>query len=415
MNILVLGGGVVGVTTAWYLRQAGHAVSLVEREAAPAMGASFANGGQISVSHPEPWANPATPGLALRWLGRKDAPLLWHWRADIKQLRWGLDFLRQCCPGNTRQNTAATAELGLESLSALNRLQAELNLDFAYSNAGILHLFKTPALWAQATYRQKSLQEFGIPAQVLDVDACIEKEPALAHCAQELKGGLLAPNDVFGDAHLFTQALAQRAQQAGVNMQFNTTVVRLAQQADRITGAWVQQTGQSEPVCMEADYTVVCLGEQAPFILEKVGISSQIYPVKGYSITAPIIDPVHTPKVSLIDEALRIVCSPLENRLRIAGTAEFNGHDYSISAARTEILLAWGRAHFGEAVDFSAATPWSGLRPMRPSGLPQIGYSARPGLVLNTGHGSLGWTLACGSAQRLVQILLKPPSGQVSA
>ena len=404
MHVLVLGGGVIGVTTAWYLRQAGHSVTLVERQPLPAQETSFANGGQISVSHPEPWANPSAPGTVVRWLGRSDAPLLWHWRADGAQWLWGLAFLRACLPAATTRHTTAIAHLATYSLSALNGLRSELSIENDHATRGILHLFKTPKLWAEAQHRMPILQALGIPVTACDLPACCDIEPALAQGGQVFSGGLYAPEDQSGDAARFTQGVAEYARRAGVDFRFDTVVARLLVQQGRVVGAEVRNP-HSEPDSILADATVVCLGSYSPGLVRPLGIRLPIYPVKGYSMTVPVTVPERAPMVSLTDETRRIVCSRLGGMLRVAGTAELNGFNLDPNPERSAGLLAWLGDYFPGCFDAAKAEPWCGLRPMTPSGVPVIGESAVPGLFLNTGHGTLGWTLACGSALALAALM----------
>ena len=410
MHVMVLGAGVTGVTTAWYLRQAGFEVSLVDRQAGPGMETSFANGGQISISHPEPWANPSAPWLALRWLGRADAPLKIRPAADPAQWRWVLAFLHECLPWRTRRNTAAIAALAVWSGHCLARLRDETGLEYEQRKRGILHLFNTPREFARAPRRVAELAHFGIEARVCQPAECVAIEPALAARQSPLAGGIHAPGDESGNAHLFTRALAERLEQAGVRFHWNTQVLQLNHGNGTINNIDIED-GIGRRGALIADAYVVCLGSRSTALLAPTGMRLPIYPVKGYSITAALTEPARAPEVSLTDESRRIVCSRLGDRLRVAGTAELAGFDTRIRPERIRPLLEWTRQNFPGAIDEASVQPWAGLRPATPGNLPLIGRSTSANLWLNTGHGTLGWTLACGSASALVALMRgeRPP------
>ncbi len=401
---MVLGAGVTGVTTAWYLRQAGFEVSLIDRQPGAGLETSFANGGQISISHPEPWANPSAPWLALRWLGRTDAPLKLHPARDPAQWRWVIAFLRECLPWRTRHNTAAIAALAVWSGHCLAELRDTTGLEYEQRTRGILHLFNSTREFRHATRRAAELAHFGIEARVCSAADCVEIEPALGFRHGHLAGGMYAPGDESGNAHLFTQALAERLGQAGARLYWNTRILHLNHRNGRIDGVDIADAAGRKGV-LSADAYVVCLGSYSPRLLAPLGMRLPIYPVKGYSITAPLTEPARAPEVSLTDESRRIVCSRLGNRLRVAGTAELNGFDTRVRPERIRPLEEWARQNFPGVIDETRITPWAGLRPATPGNLPLIGKGPCPKLWLNTGHGTLGWTLACGSAAALVQLM----------
>ena len=404
MHVMVLGAGVTGVTTAWYLRQAGFEVSVIERQPGAGLETSFANGGQISVSHPEPWANPATPWLALRWLGRDDAPLKVRPAADPAQWRWGAAFLRECLPWRTRRNTAAIAALAVWSGQCLASLRDETGLQYEQRTRGILHLFNTDAEFKQAAHRAAELARFGIDARVCSARECIDIEPALGARRGGLAGGLYASGDESGNAHIFTRRLAERLEEAGAQMRWNTDIRRLCQRDGALTGIEVSEAG-GRSAMLTADAYVACLGSYGATLLAALGVRLPIYPVKGYSITAALAAPGKAPEVSLTDESRRIVCSRLGDHLRIAGTAELTGFDTQIRPERIQPLLEWARQNFPAVLDETRITPWAGLRPATPGNVPLIGKSPLENLWLNTGHGTLGWTLACGSASALTHLM----------
>ena len=410
MHVMVLGAGVTGVTTAWFLQQAGFEVSLVDRQPGAGRETSFANGGQISISHPEPWANPAAPWLALRWLGREDAPLKIRPAFDPAQWRWATSFLHECLPWRTRRNTEAIAALALFSGERLRAVRETTGIDYEQRTAGILHLFHTAREFAHAPARASTLHKLGIPAVVRTRDECLALEPALAVRPDGIAGGLYAPDDESGNAQRFTEALAARLGEMGAKLYWNTEIRRLAVTRNRVEGVNVRDA-EGRKGMLGADAFVVCLGSYSGRLLRPLGQRVPIYPVKGYSVTAALAAPERAPVVSLTDESRRIVCSRLGDRLRVAGTAELAGFDTSIRPERIKPLLEWVRTHFPDVIDEAQVTPWAGLRPATPSNLPLIGRSHAENLWLNTGHGTLGWTLACGSAAALALLIQgeKPP------
>jgi D-amino-acid dehydrogenase len=398
--VAVLGAGVIGVTSAWYLAQAGHEVTVVDRQPEPARETSFANGGQISVSHAEPWANPRAPAQVLRWLGRPDAPLLFRPRADPAQWRWGLRFLLECLPRRSERNTLAILALAKHSRDRLRELRAETGIEYHCLNRGILHLFTERSDWAGARERTALVRRHGIAAELLTARQCIELEPALTGSKVPLEGGLYAPDDESGDARLFTQRLARLAAARGVTFRHGDQVLALETNGERITGVCLQG-GAS----FEADAFVVALGSYAPLLLRPLGISLGIYPVKGYSVTIPTGTEYRAPTVSLTDEARKLVFSRLGESLRVAGTAELAGYDTALNPARCEPILKRAFELLPDAGDRSRAQFWTGLRPAMPGNVPAIGRTRYRNLFLNTGHGTLGWTLACGSGHALAEIV----------
>lgn len=404
MHVMVLGAGVTGVTTAWYLRQAGFEVSIVDRQPAPGMETSFANGGQISVSHPEPWANPSAPLTVLRWLGREDAPLRFRPHAQAAQWRWALSFLHECLPWRSRRNTAAIAALAMDSARRLRELRETAALHYDQRQRGILHLFYNRSSFASMAARVRELQHFGMDVRACSAAECVAIEPALGHAASALRGGLYAPDDESGDAHLFTQALAERLRADGVRFHLNTRIERLSQTGGRIDGVEVRDEAGRTGILL-ADHYVLCLGSYGTALMARLGVRLPIYPVKGYSLTAAVIAPERAPEVSLTDESRRIVCSRLGDRLRVAGTAELDGFNTALRPERGRMLADWLNSRFPGAIDPAAATLWAGLRPATPGNVPLIGKSPFERLWYNTGHGTLGWTLACGSGAATADLI----------
>lgn len=403
MKILVLGAGVVGTCSAWYLQAAGHEVTVVDRQSAAGMETSFANGGQISVSHAEPWANPHVLPRLLKWLGRRDAPLLWHWRADPQQWLWGLRFLRECLPGRVQANVAAILALALDSRRRLQTLREELALDYDQLQRGILHVYTDRSELAAAMSAARLMARHGLEREMLDAAACVVIEPALAGAADILVGGDYTASDESGDAHRFTQALAERARQAGVTFQYGVEVERIASAGGQVAAVVVN--GEGGPRLLTADAYVLALGSYSPLLLRPLGIGLPIYPAKGYSATLTLADDSHAPSVSITDDERKLVFSRLGNRLRVAGTAEFNGYDLSADPVRCQALLDRTRQLFPELAVEGEPAFWCGLRPATPSNVPLIGRSRLSNLWLNTGHGTLGWTMACGSGAALADLV----------
>lgn len=405
MHVMVLGAGVTGVTTAWYLAEAGHQVSVVDRADSPAMETSFANGGQISVSHPEPWSSPAAPWRILRWLGQEEAPVLWRLRADPAQWRWCAQFLAECLPARHRRNLAHIARLAVHSGACLRELRAQLGFDYAQRTRGILHLYRDEREWRTAQDKCNLLQAHGIDCAPCTRASALDIEPALAHFAPQLSGIVHAPGDESGDAHAFTRALAHACSQRGVRFHFGRQIDGFVLDHDRAVAIDTREPAHERSESLQADAFVVCLASDSPRLMRPLGETLPIYPVKGYSVTAPVRDEAAAPSISLTDESRRIVFSRLGNNLRIAGTAELTGFDLNVRAARIQPLIDWFESAFPGAADFARASSWAGLRPTTPSNCPVIRRSKVNNVWLNTGHGSLGWTLSCGAAQLIGDLI----------
>ncbi len=403
MKVMVLGAGVVGVTSAWYLAAAGHEVTVLDRQPGAGLETSFANGGQISVSHSEPWANPTAPLKILQWLGREDAPLLFRPRADLAQWLWGARFLRECLPWRARANARQAFALAIYSRGCLQQLRSETGISYDQSTRGILHFYTELKLFERARTEAVALGALGFDARVLTPDQCVGLEPSLADAKAQLHGGTHTASDESGDAHVFTCRLAEMAATRGVRFLWNCTIEQLLPQDGRV--AAVQVCIGGAPTTLTADAYVLALGSYSPVLAAPLGVSLAVYPVKGYSITVPLAATDTAPHLSLTDHERKIVFSRLGNRLRVAGTAELNGYDTTISPARCDALVKRTQDLFPRISGLSAAQRWAGLRPATPSNLPAIGGSNVANLFLNTGHGTLGWTLACGSARALADIV----------
>jgi len=400
MKIVVLGAGVIGVTSAWYLARAGHEVTVVDRQDAAAMETSFANGGQISSSHAEPWANPGTPKQVFRWLGREDSPMLFRLRADPRQWVWGLAFLRECLPARTRANAAQIAALNRDSRAQLIALRAETGIQYDQQTGGILRIYESRQALDEAVAATAIEREHGIDLRVLTAAECVALEPALAARAERIAGGVHAPGDESGDAHKFTQALAQLAAARGVKFRYGSGVARVMVAGGRAAGVLLTSGDVAE-----ADAYVMALGSYSPLLLRAIGISIPVYPLKGYSITIALEAGDVAPHISLSDGAHKLVMSRLGDRLRVAGTAELNGYDTAINEVRCRAIVRRTFELFPKAGKPENAEFWAGLRPGTPGGVPCIGRTRYPNLYLNTGHGTLGWTMACGSGAAIADIV----------
>jgi D-amino-acid dehydrogenase len=404
MRVLILGAGVVGTASAWYLARAGHQVTVIDRQPGAGLETSFANGGQISVSHAEPWANPGAPAKILKWLSKEDAPLLFRLRADTAQWSWGLRFLVECLPGRTRDNIAQILNLGLYSRAALRELRTETGIRYDHLERGILHFYTNAAEFEAAMEPARVMREFGVDRQVMTRDQCVALEPALAHARDRIVGGTYTSEDESGNAHKFTVELARLSAQQGVVFRYGTTIRSLLRAGDRIEGVQVAGSDPGDET-LHADAYLLALGSWSPLLLRPIGLSIPVYPAKGYSITVPIVEAARAPTVSLTDDEFKLVYSRLGSELRVAGTAELNGYDTSLNPVRCEALVKRTADLFPGFGDLAQARFWTGLRPATPGNVPLIGRSSIANLYFNTGHGTLGWTQACGSGRAIAEIV----------
>lgn len=403
MKILILGAGVVGVTSAWYLAKAGHEVTVVDRQAEAGLETSFANGGQISVSHAEPWSNPHAPLRALSWMGREDAPLLFRMRWDLPLFDWSARFLRECTPGRTRDNIRDIVSLALYSRNRLKDLRRETSIAYDHLERGILHVYTDAKEFSAAVEASKVLREFGCDRRTVDADECVAIEPALQAARPLLVGGDYTAADESGDAQRFTKNLAELCAGQGVVFRYDTTIEKLATVGGSISGVLVEAPTGRE--LLTADAYVVALGSYSPLLLRPMGIRLPVYPAKGYSATVPLTESSVAPSVAMTDDGHKLVFSRLGQRLRIAGTAEFNGYNKDLNKIRCQALMQRTRQLFPDLRPAGEPEFWCGLRPSTPSNVPFVGRFKLPNLYLNTGHGTLGWTMACGSGTVLADII----------
>tara|TARA_R110001599_G_scaffold171353_1_gene362139 strand:- start:129714 stop:130997 length:1284 start_codon:yes stop_codon:yes gene_type:complete len=408
MKVIVLGAGIIGTASAWYLHQAGHEVTVIERQPGAAQETSFANGCQISVSHAEPWANRSAPLKILKWLGKEDAPLLYRFRPEWLQWKWGLNFLRECLPVHTADNIRQIIAIAEYSRVSLQALRAETGIEYDHLSRGILHFYTDQKEFDASLNAAKLMSDLGCERRSISADEVVRIEPALASVRHKLVGGDFTETDESGDVYKFTTALASKAAAAGVDFQFNTTVTRLLKEgsgsAEKITGIEIISP-EGRHQTLHADAFVVALGCFSVQLLAPVGIGLMVYPGKGYSATYDITNTNAAPTVSLTDDGHKLVLSRLGNRLRVAGTCEFNGYTRELNTTRCEAITRRTRELFPEACDYENASYWAGLRPLTPSNVPYIGKSKISNLFLNTGHGTLGWTMGCGSGRALAEIV----------
>jgi D-amino-acid dehydrogenase len=408
VRVIVLGAGVVGVAAAWYLARDGHEVTVVDRQPAPALETSFANGGQISVSHAEPWANPGAPRKILQWLGREDAPLLFRLRADLRQWQWGLGFLVECLPARTRRNTLQCLRLALYSRDCLQALRAETGIAYDQQQRGIMEFYTEAQEFAQGVQAATLMRDYGCARVPKSPDECVAIEPALAACRDRIAGGIYTASDESGDAHVFTQELARLAAARGVTFRWGVSVEALDAAGDAISGLRCRSATVGAAAAAEtlaADAYVVALGSYSPLLLRPIDVPCFVYPVKGYSMTVDVGDHRGAPFVSLTDVARKLVISRLGNRLRVAGTAELGGYGTALDPARCAPLAMRTFDLFPDAGDPGSVVYWAGLRPATPSNVPLVGGTRYRNLFVDTGHGTLGWTMACGSGRALADIV----------
>lgn len=399
MRVIILGSGVVGVTSAWYLAQAGHEVTVLDRQPAAGMETSFANAGQVSPGYSAPWAGPGIPLKAIRWLLMRHRPLVVWPQADWRLLRWIGQLLANCTEAAYGVNKGRMVRLAEYSRDALRALRETTGIEYDQRAQGTLQLFRTQQQLDHVGGDTAVLDAYRVPYEVLDPTGCVRAEPALGLVPGKFVGGLRLPGDETGDAHVFTQRLAALAAAAGVVFRYGVSVERLEAAGDAVTGVVTNQ-GR-----FTADAYVVAMGSHSPRLLRPLGVTVPVYPVKGYSITLPVANAAAAPVSTVMDESYKVAITRLGDRIRVGGTAELAGFDLRLRAPRRETLAFSVGDLFPEGGDLSAATFWSGLRPMTPDGTPLVGPTRYRNLHLNTGHGTLGWTMACGSGRLLADLL----------
>jgi D-amino-acid dehydrogenase len=393
VRVIVLGGGVIGVTTAWWLASAGHEVEVLERQPGAALETSFANAGEVSPGYSTPWAGPHVPVKAIKWMLMKHGPLVVRPKLDLAMWRWIAQMLRNCTEKRYVLNKSRMVRLAEYSRDVLVQLRADTGITYDERSQGTLQLFRTQQQLDDIGDDVAVLKQGGVPYEVLDVVGCIRVEPALAHVQGRFVGGLRLPGDETGDCHIFTQKLAAMAAEKGVTFRFGTRIDALEAEGDRVRAV------RTLDGPISGDAYVVALGSYSPLLMRPHGIDIPVYPVKGYSITVPITDPAGAPESTVMDETYKVAITRLGERIRVGGTAEVAGFDMTLRTGRQATLVNSVQDLFPRGGDYNNAKFWCGLRPMTPDGTPVIGKARYDNLWLNTGHGTLGWTMACGSAR----------------
>lgn len=398
MKVIVLGAGIIGVTSAYQLARAGHEVTVIDRQPGPALETSFANAGEVSFGYCSPWAAPGIPMKALKWLFMQHAPLILRPKVDAAMISWMVKMLSNCTSGRYAINKSRMLKLADYSRVSLAELRNETGIAYDERMQGTLQLFRTEAQLDASAKDVKALAADGIPFEVLDPEGCIRVEPALRHVREKIVGGLLTPKDETGDCFKFTNALAAKAEALGVRFHYGSIIRGIDVEQGRVTGV-ITAHGR-----VEADAVVVALGSFSPLLVRPHGIRLPVYPVKGYSLTIPITDETRAPVSTVMDETYKIAITRLGDRIRVGGMAEISGYTNDLGEAR-RLTLQHSVTDLFPGGDVSKASFWSGLRPMTPDGTPVIGPTKVAGLYLNTGHGTLGWTMSSGSARVIADLV----------
>ena len=409
MNVLVLGAGVIGVTAAYELAGAGHAVTVVDRQPAPALETSFANAGEVSPGYSAPWAGPGVPLKAIKWLAMHHRPLVIRPHIDAAFVSWVIAMLRNCTAARYEINKTRMVRLAEYSRDCLRALRAATGIAYDERTQGTLQLFRTQKQFDGSASDIAVLRESGVVFELLDRAGCIRHEPALANVRDKFVGGLLLPGDETGDCFKFTQRLAVLAAERGVRFRFGTAIDRLVRAGDRLEGVVVGSADSEET--LRADAYLVALGSHSPLLLRPVGVRIPVYPVKGYSITVPILDPACAPESTVMDETHKVAVTRLGDRIRVGGTAELAGYTLKLHDARRQTLTHVVTDLFPRGGDVERAEFWCGLRPMTPDGTPVIGATPIENLFLATGHGTLGWTMAAGTGRVLADVMSQRAAG----
>ncbi|MCU4504033.1 D-amino acid dehydrogenase [Acinetobacter sp. P1(2023)] len=399
MRVIVLGSGVIGVASAYYLAQQGAEVTVLDRQSGPAEETSFGNAGQISPGYSTPWAAPGIPFKAVKWMFQHHAPLAINLDGSMWQLQWMAQMLKNCNPQSYAVNKERMMRVAEYSRDCLRELRKDTGINYENRAKGTLQLFRKEAQMEAVQRDISVLEECGVSYELLNGNELGRVEPALANAQDKLVGGLHLPNDETGDCYLFTNALAQIAKELGVNFQFNQNVEKLIVEGDQIKG--VQVNGK----VLTADRYVLAFGSYSRDFLKPLDLQLPVYPVKGYSLTIPIVDPAFAPQSTVLDETYKIAITRFDQRIRVGGMAELSGFNLGLNEDRRATLQMVTQDLFPGG-DMAQASFWTGLRPMTPDSTPIIGATRFKNLFLNTGHGTLGWTMACGSGKLISDIVL---------
>ena len=416
MKVVVLGAGIIGVSTAWYLLEQGHEVTVVDRQADAALETSLANGAQISVSFCEPWANAGAPFKVAKWLLRDDSPLLFRPSLDPKQWIWGLTFLTQCTTAAFERNVEQLVQLGRYSHESLKGLVAQTGIEYNRLERGILHFFSSQADFEAGAAGAEIMRRHGVDRRVLNRDEVLKIEPALAAFGRSIHGGTFTPSDESGDACVFTQKLAKLCVERGATFLYEHEVLQLSRQGQAIDAVQIADVRSGKKRELKADAFVAAMGSYTPALVRPLGEFLNIYPAKGYSATLKLKKPEQASVVSLLDDTRKIAISRLGDSIRIAGTAELCGFDSDLSRptsrVRCEALVKRYEELFPGVADLSETNYWTGLRPSTPTNIPYIGRSKKASnLWINAGHGTLGWTHGAGSGHAMAELMAgrRPP------
>ena len=399
MQVLILGSGVIGTTVAYYLAKAGHEVTVLDRQPAPALETSYANAGEVSPGYSAPWAGPGVPLKAIKWLLMRHSPLVIKPMLDPAMWRWGIAMLCNCTHARYELNKGRMVRLAEYSRDCLQQLRADTGIRYDERSLGTLQLFRTQKQLDGTGKDIEILKAYGVPYQLLDREGCVRHEPALAAVREKFVGGLRLPGDETGDCFKFTQALAQLAEAAGVRFRFGVGITDIARDAAGVTAIHTD-TGP-----FRAERYVVALGSYSPQLLKPLGIRLPVYPVKGFSITVPISDPAMAPESTVMDETFKVAVTRLGDRIRVGGTAQLSGYDLGLNDRRRDTLEHVVTDLFPQGGSVEGAEFWTGLRPMTPDGTPILGATPLSNLLLATGHGTLGWTMAAGTGRVMADLI----------
>lgn len=399
MKTIILGGGVVGVTTAYYLAREGHQVVVVDRQPGVAMETSFANAGLVAPGHAYTWASPRAPKILIKSLFSKGQALRLKLRIDPHMWRWGLQFLRHCTTEQSRKDTERKLRLCRYSQNLLKQLTSEENLKYDLISGGALYIYRDPATFERGVEAMSVLTDGGLVLERLTPEEVVRREPALATTRLSLAGAIFCPSDESGDSHQFTRQLAMRCEQLGVKFVMDCNIVGWNHSADRVDAI------RTDKGSIEGDKFVLALGSYSPLLAAKLGYRLSVYPVKGYSVTLPIRGGDNPPTIGGVDENQLVAWARFGNRLRLTATAEFAGYDTNYKPSDFKDMLSVARQLFPHGADYGSPSFWACLRPMTPAGAPILGATRHQNLVLNTGHGHMGWTMACGTARIVADII----------
>jgi len=403
MKILILGSGVIGTTSAWYLRQAGHEVSVLERQPSAGLETSFANAGQLSFGYTSPWAAPGVPLKAIKWLLQEHAPLRIRPKPQLKKYAWLVQMLRNCTAARYAINKARMVRLSEYSHRCIDELRTYTGIHYEGRQLGTLQVFRNQQQLDAAAWDMAILREYDVPFELLDRKGIVRVEPALANSVHKLSGALHLPQDQTGDCHLFTTHLAELAAKNGVRFHFKQTIAALQHDGEHITGVQVQDASGTR--LETADVYVLALGSYSPLLLAPLRLDLPVYPLKGYSLTLPLTNAAQAPLSTVVDESYKIVVTRFDNRIRVGGMAEVAGFDLNLAEKRRSSLEMVVKDLYPRASDLRQGVFWTGLRPATPDGTPVIGATPYRNLYLNTGHGTLGWTMAAGSGRYLSDLI----------